>query len=279
MYDLFLFSCKATVAIYCLALLFLYLNQDQIVFARQTLAQNIVLQKGTSEIQFSHQGETLLGWFIQRENAPLLIYYGGNGEEVSSYMPLFENQKAYSVLMLNYRGYGQSTGSPSETHLVADALHVFDTIVQQRKLDPKQQVFLMGRSLGSGIAVQVAAQRPIVAAILVTPYDTLSNVGARKYPIFPVKWLVRHRFDSLSHAPNISVPALFLSAQLDTLIPPDHAFSLQDAWAGSTERHVFVGAHHDDICLQDRFWPMVEDFILKQGSKKQDPSKDAKNIH
>ncbi|MDQ6963049.1 MAG: alpha/beta fold hydrolase [Mariprofundaceae bacterium] len=277
MYDIFLFSLKAFVTIYVLILIFLYLNQDSIVFATQPLSQNIRLQDGTSEMVFSHQSETLHGWFIHRKKAPLLIYYGGNGEEVSSYMPLFEQQQKYSVLMLNYRGYGKSTGNPSEISLVADALFVFDAIINQRKLIPQQEVFLMGRSLGSGIAVQVAAQRPVVAIILVTPYDTLTNVGARKYPMLPVKWMIRHRFDSLSHAPNIKTPALFLSAELDTLIPPEHAFSLEEAWAGVSQRHVFAGASHDDITQQALFWPMVENYILKQGSETQVQSENKKN--
>ena len=107
-------------------------------------------------------------------------------------------------------GYGSSQGSPSETALVADALRWYDELAPHY-----QTVYLLGRSLGSGVAVQLAAARPVSGVILVTPFDSMVEVGRRHYPFLPVSWMLRHRFDSIAAAPKISAPLLCLVATRD----------------------------------------------------------------
>ncbi|WP_242209250.1 MULTISPECIES: alpha/beta fold hydrolase [unclassified Pseudomonas] len=144
-----------------------------------------------------------------------LIYFGGNAEDVSRNLPEFaEAFPEYAVYLLNYRGFGGSGGSPSEEAIAEDALALFDQVYASHP-----QVSLIGRSLGSGVAVRLASQRPVQNLILVTPYNSLEEIAARQYPWVPVKWLLKDRFESGKYAAHIRVPTLLLAASDDEVIP------------------------------------------------------------
>ncbi len=126
---------------------------------------------------------SLSGWVIPArdpESAPLVFYFGGNGEDVSvTGLDIRVNADANFVLM-NYRGYGTSEGAPSESALFADALFTYDTLTAATPHNGKIVAF--GRSLGFGVAVYLSAQRRIDALVLVTPYDSIRNVARRRFP-------------------------------------------------------------------------------------------------
>jgi pimeloyl-ACP methyl ester carboxylesterase len=144
-----------------------------------------------------------------------VIYFGGNGEDVSQSIPTL--QRAFpdsSLFALHYRGYNGSTGAPSENVLIADALVLFDRVHTNHP-----RVVMIGRSLGSGVAIHVASVRPVERLILVTPYDSLQEIAARRFPLFPVRWLLLDKFESWRYAPLVSAPTLLLAAQYDEVIP------------------------------------------------------------
>ncbi|WP_095124553.1 alpha/beta hydrolase [Pseudomonas sp. Irchel s3a12] len=151
----------------------------------------------------------------ERVGPRALIYFGGNAEDVSRNLPEFaEAFPDYAVYLLNYRGFGGSGGSPSEAAIAEDALALFDQVYASHP-----QVSLIGRSLGSGVAVRLASQRPLQHLILVTPYNSLEEIAARQYPWVPVKWLLKDRFESGKYAAHIRVPTLLLAASDDEVIP------------------------------------------------------------
>jgi pimeloyl-ACP methyl ester carboxylesterase len=151
----------------------------------------------------------------ERVGPRALIYFGGNAEDVSRNLPEFaEAFPEYAVYLLNYRGFGGSGGSPSEEAIAEDALALFDQVYASHP-----QVSLIGRSLGSGVAVRLASQRPVQNLILVTPYNSLEEIAARQYPWVPVKWLLKDRFESGKYAAHIRVPTLLLAASDDEVIP------------------------------------------------------------
>jgi pimeloyl-ACP methyl ester carboxylesterase len=151
----------------------------------------------------------------ERVGPRALIYFGGNAEDVSRNLPEFaEVFPEYAVYLLNYRGFGGSGGSPSEAAIAEDALALFDQVYASHP-----QVSLIGRSLGSGVAVRLASQRPVQQLILVTPYNSLEEIAARQYPWVPVKWLLKDRFESGKYAAHIRVPTLLLAASDDEVIP------------------------------------------------------------
>ncbi len=152
-----------------------------------------------------------------RENSgpSAVIYFGGNAEDVSQSIPILQRAFPESALFaLHYRGYNGSTGTPSEAVLIADALVLFD---QVRKDHP--QIVMIGRSLGSGVAIHVASIRPVTRLVLVTPYDSLQELAAQRFGFLPLRWLLLDKFESWRYAPNITAPTLLLAAEYDEIIP------------------------------------------------------------
>jgi pimeloyl-ACP methyl ester carboxylesterase len=179
-----------------------------------------------------------------RPGPDAVLYFGGNAEDVSRTVPgLAAMFPGAAVYALHYRGYGGSEGEPGETALVGDALATFD-----RAYRGHANITVVGRSLGSGVAVQVAAARPVAKLVLVTPYDSIAAVAAAHYPAFPVDWLVRDRYDSARRAAALRVPTTLVIAEHDQVIPPLHARRLLQAFAPGVARAVTLrGVGHNDI--------------------------------
>lgn len=192
---------------------------------------------------------------------PLVIYYGGNAEEVTAYAAaVAESYGPRAVLLVNYRGYGESQGSPGEKALVSDALEIFDWAAARADVDPAR-IALHGRSLGSGVAVQVAAGRPARCVVLTSPFASALAVARAVYPWLPVAWLMRHPFDSMAHAPRVGVPALFVMGEADDLIPVEHSERLAAAWGGTVQRLRLKGFGHNDVGIHPSYNATVRAFL------------------
>jgi pimeloyl-ACP methyl ester carboxylesterase len=207
-------------------------------------------------------GPRLRGWLVKAAGAraPLLLYFGGNAEEVSWLVAEAPRLPGWSLLLVNYRGYGRSEGRPGERALLADGLHLYDWARARADVDPAR-VALMGRSLGGGVAVHVAASRPVIGVVLVTPFDSLTAVAQHHYPWLPVRWLLRHRFDALGQAPAVRAPLLCVVAGRDRVVPPAHAARLYAAWAGPRRWVELPGAGHNDISSEPGYWGAIADFL------------------
>ena len=176
--------------------------------------------------------------------APALIYFGGNAEDVSASLPgLAQAFPGHAIHGLHYRGYSGSSGSPTEAALHADALALYD---QVQRLHP--QITLVGRSLGSGIAVRLATLRPVQRLVLVTPYHSLREVAERSYPYLPVRWLLKDGYEAWRDAPRVTAPTRLLLAGQDRLIPPEHGQALaREFRPGIASVRVLDQAGHNDI--------------------------------
>ena len=245
-----------------------FLLQERLIFYPQPLSdaarQDIGLRNPKSQNVFAQaaDGTRLHAWYLPGSpEAPLILYFGGNAEAVAWMIGVGAVVPKASWLLVDYRGYGLSEGSPSEDALAADALLWYDRFAPQAK-----KVIVFGRSLGSGVAVRLAAERRIDAAILVTPFDSMTAVGKRHYPYLPVSLLIRHRFDSLSRAPKMTAPLLCVVAMRDSIIPPEHAKLLYDAWAGPKRWIALEGAGHTDVDGHPDFWPNINVFLNERSS-------------
>jgi pimeloyl-ACP methyl ester carboxylesterase len=254
--------------------LIVYLAQDSLIFYRQPLpdARRAEIARrfpaATEVTIHAVDGAKLNGWLVRpggSERAPLVLYYGGNAEEVSHMLeaigdPVRGDTPGIAWLVINYRGYGASEGTPSQVSLVADALAGHDYASTLPGIDAKR-LFVFGRSLGSGVAVQLAAHRPVRGVILVSPYDSLAAVAKRYYWYLPVDWMLKHRFDSIAVAPQMSQPLLCFIAERDDVIPPEHAERLFAAWAGPKRKVLLGGAGHNTTDGAQGFWPAVREFL------------------
>ncbi len=184
-----------------------------------------------------------------------VIYLGGNAEDVSASLPLLNVAFPDHALYLpHYRGYLGSTGTPNERALVADALALFDRVAAGHR-----EIVVIGRSLGSGIAVQVAAVRPVKKLVLVTPFDSLAALAARQFPYFPVRWLLRDKYESWRHAPQVKAPTLLLVAGRDEIIPAQSSARLLSRFpAGVATMQVIEGAGHNTISEAPAYVPALQ---------------------
>ena len=173
-----------------------------------------------------------------------LIYLGGNAEDVSTSLPqLAQAFPDRALYLLHYRGYAGSSGSPSETALVSDALALFDKAAADHP-----DVVVVGRSLGSGVALQVASLREVGKLVLVTPYDSLATLAAAQFPWVPVRWLLQDKYESWRYVAKVQAPTLIVAAQHDEVIPPASTQRLAARFA--KERlvlRVIEGAGHNTI--------------------------------
>jgi len=241
----------------------LYALQDKMLFLPRPLVGAGPSGSHVESVELAAEdGIPLRGWLVksQRIPAPLLVYFGGNAEEVSWLAAAGVERSGWSVLLMNYRGYGHSEGRPSEAWLFADALRLYDWAAGRTDVDARRIVG-MGRSLGSGVAIYLATQRTLAGLVLITPFDSITAVAQRHYPFLPVRWLLRHPFDSLSRAGAIAVPTLMLVAGRDTIIPPAHAERLYERWPGPKRWIEFPGADHDSISAEPGYWRAITTFL------------------
>ena len=197
---------------------------------------------GTALLTLAADGRQVLATMREHEGSNALIYFGGNAEDVSANVPgMAAAFPDHALYLLHYPGYGGAPGRPSEAALVADALALFDRVAARHP-----RVTVLGRSLGSGVAMQVASARPVERLVLVTPYDSLLGIAAHRFPWIPVGWILRDKFESDRHAAKVTAPTLLIVAERDEVIPRASTERLHGRFAGGVATlGVIAGADHN----------------------------------
>ena len=199
----------------------------------------------------AHDDTRLSGWLLVpvpgAMKCPGVVYFGGRSEEVSWVVRdaarLFPGM---AVLACNYRGYGQSHGIPGEAAMVDDAMMLYDWLAQCPQVDAKQ-IAVVGRSLGSGIALQVAAARSVKSVVLLTPYDSILAMAQKRFRVLPVSLVLRHRFESTKHALKVTAPVYVLRAETDIVVPADHTDKLMKALGSLQAEETISASNHSTI--------------------------------
>jgi pimeloyl-ACP methyl ester carboxylesterase len=207
-------------------------------------------------------GKRLRGWIRvpSATPAPLVLYFGGNAEEVSWTLADRRWPRGWAIAAVNYRGYGASEGAPGEVSLVGDALAIYDAIAARADVDPRR-IVAVGRSLGTGVAVKLGVARPLAGVILISPYDSLVQIGRTHYPWLPVGWLLKHRFDVAADASRVQAPLLAIVAAGDWIIPNERSRALYDAWTQAKTWVVMPEADHNTLGVSDTFWAEIARFL------------------
>jgi uncharacterized protein len=256
----------AAAAVFVVLAALLYWRQESFIFFPRPNDALLARRHQASRIEIRAPGGPLEGWRIanpRTASQAIILYFGGNGEDVlytATTAPLLHAQ---DTLVVNYRGYGGTRGKPSQRALYEDGLAIYDYALESGARP--EQIVVMGRSLGSGVASMIAANRQVAGAILVTPFDSLAEVAARHYRFMPLKLLLRHPFPSAQWARKAQAPALILAAERDTVIPPVHARRLYEAWAGPKQIHVLDGVGHNDIELHPDYYRQINEFLDRVG--------------
>ncbi|MDE3059900.1 MAG: alpha/beta hydrolase [Pseudomonadota bacterium] len=240
-------------SLYGLLLAFLYLSQRQMIYhPDKTIAtpEQYGLQ-GFSEQFISSGGERLQLWYHPAPaGRPTVVYYHGNasnlGDRAGIYAALAG--QGFGVLALSYRGYGKSSGSPSEQGLYADARAAIAFLATQNI--PPANIILYGESLGTGVAVQMATEYPVALLVLQAPYTSVAGRAAEMYPYVPVRLLMKDTFDSIDKIGRVRSPLLIFHGELDTVIPVHHGRALLAAANPPKEAIFFPGNAHNDFDSQ-----------------------------
>jgi len=256
----------------------LYFMQNDLLFPRKALDEGFALWAHQT---FPHaetkvttlDGTLLHGWFVQRhlrEKKPLILYFGGNAEEVTNFLYFYgEHFPQYAIATFNYRGYGLSEGKPSEKNLFQDALFLYDYLSKQSTIDP-QRIYVMGRSLGTGVATYLSSQRQLKGTILISPYDSIVAVAQYHYPFMPMHILLEHPFESFKYASQIKTPALAFVGLEDDIIPALYSQRLIDQWKGEIKKVTFPSADHNSIMDEPLLWKSIEEFISVAAKERRD---------
>jgi hypothetical protein len=243
--------CLVVVAIYMLAAAFMYLSQRSYQYfpEHQGLAAGAVGLMGVQDLKLaSADGEMLQAWYAPAQpGKTTILFLHGNGGEIAGRGERFATYQAqgFGVFFLSYRGYGASSGSPSETGLVSDALSAYDWLIAQG-VKP-DHIMLVGESLGGGVAVQLAAQRPIGALALEATFASAASVASIDYWWLPVRLLMKDKFYSDAIIGKIHVPLLMTHGDQDGAIPLSEGKKLFALANEPKEMVVIPGGTHGSI--------------------------------
>jgi fermentation-respiration switch protein FrsA (DUF1100 family) len=210
-------------------------------------------------------GERLVAWHVPpREGKPVVLYFQGNGGGLDLRANRFRNlvSDGTGLIALNYRGYGGSSGSPTEAGLITDAqtAHAYAA----SRYAPGQLV-LWGESLGTGVAVALAAERPVARVLLESPYTATADVAASIYPFIPVRLLMKDQFRSDQRIARVTAPVLILHGALDRIVPIRFGERLYELVRAPKQFIRLPQAEHND---HEQFGALekVRPFILGQAS-------------
>jgi len=191
-------------------------------------------------------GEKIIAWHVApRGDKPVVIYFHGNGGSLRLRADRFARLAADGVglLAVSYRGYGGSTGSPTEAGLIEDARAAY-AFAAERYPD---RIVLWGESLGSGVAIALAAEKPVAKLILDAPFTSALDIAASAYPFLPVRLLMKDQFRSDLRIAQVKAPVLILHGDADSVVPIAYGERLLAMIPGKKQMVRFAGGQHVDL--------------------------------
>lgn len=213
----------AVLCVYALIIVAAYFGQRRLMYfpdRARTLPAQAGLRDVEERILRAPDGTRIVAWYGKaRPGRPTILYFHGNAGGLANRAPRIERfmNEGWGVYMMSYRGYSGGGGSPTEAANVADARLAYGALVQEG-VDPGF-IVIYGESLGSGVAVRLATERPAAGLILDAPYSSIVDVAAAAYPYLPVRWLLADRYESRKYIAQVHMPLLILHGERDRVIP------------------------------------------------------------
>lgn len=244
-------------AVYLAICALMYFNQRRLTYfpdSRRVSPAELGLS-GVSEITLpTPDGETLVAWYARaKPGEPTLLYFHGNAGSLATRVERVRKyvERGRGILILTYRGFGGSTGTPSEISNIADAKLSYEYLIN-KGLRP-EDILLYGESLGTGVAVQTAAARSAAGLILDAPYTSLADVAAERYPWVPVRWLMSDPYRSDLYLVKLTLPVLVVHGDRDDTVPVAMGRKVYELAGGPKELAIINGAGHSDHYLFGSF--------------------------
>ncbi len=232
--------------------IYLYIEQRNLIYFPVKSTQG-----GLSENIYKNNGHAIKVAVLNEEKKRAIIYFGGNAENVEynseHFLTLFPE---YTVYLVKYRGYGGSSGTPTEESIYSDSILIYDSISQAH-----DEVSIIGRSLGSAVATYVASRREINKLVLITPFDSIQNVAQSQLPIYPMGILLKDKHDSYGRAKDIKAETLIIAAEKDRVIKMSHTKRLIDGFTNDVLFHVIEEVGHNSISSHPRYHGLLDEFF------------------
>lgn len=244
------------VAIYLVACVLVYVGQrDMMYFPTPNVERSVA-----DDLRLETDGARLKIWHRARPTSQAMLYFGGNAEDVArSIANLRTALPDHALYLMNYRGYGGSTGEPSEAAFYADAVALYDHVKASHAT-----ISVIGRSLGSAVAAELAAVRPVAKLALITPFDSIANVVNEHFGYLPVGLLLKDRYELIRRVPAITAPVLIVLAEHDDVVPRERSVALIEAF-GSADMEAIVlgGTEHNTIDGTYEYLSELRDFFSR----------------
>jgi fermentation-respiration switch protein FrsA (DUF1100 family) len=252
----------AAITIYLALCAFMYFAQRSLMYFPdrvRTAPADAGLPEAKEEKLVTADGETIIVWHIppRDETKPVVVYFHGNGGALNLRVQRFAKlvMEGIGVVGVSYRGYGGSTGTPTEDGLIADGVAAYEFA---SKLYTPARVALWGESLGSGVAIAVAAEAPVARLVLESPFTSAADVGASIYFFLPVRLLMRDQFRSDLRIKNVKAPVLILHGERDSVVPIAFGERLFAMIIGDKKFTRFKGGEHYDLDRHGGLQAVVE---------------------
>jgi len=229
---------------------------------------------GNWEPDFAHEnvdfessdGTKLHGWLLRNEattDRHILVCHG-NGENVAyatnGYGKYLRRNFNANVFVFDYRGYGKSEGKPFEIGIKQDGERAMEIFCKKLNVKPKD-VIVLGSSLGGGVATHIASTKGCKALVLQRTFDSLVNVAADKYPIFPVRWLMQNRYDSVSALKKYDGPVFQSHGTADRVVPIHHGEALHKATSNPNSKFIPIKGNGHNSVLPLSYWEAFEEWL------------------
>lgn len=195
-------------------------------------------------------GARIIAWYGKaKAGEPTILYFHGNAGSLAARAPRVERfmNQGWGVYMMSYRGYSGGTGSPSEAANVADARLAYGALLLEG-VEPAS-IILYGESLGSGVAIRIATERPVGGVVLDAPYTSIVDLAAQAYPFLPVRMLLADRYESTKYIAQVRVPLLILHGERDAVIPAAMGRELFRLANEPKRLEIFANGGHSDLYL------------------------------
>lgn len=230
-----------------------YFQRNFLYFPTPPPAQNL-----NTEIFIPEENISLNVIVLNPGKSNAILYFGGNAEPVEYNAPHFiEAFTDHTVYLVNYRGYGGSSGTPTEKGIFSDALFLYDILARRH-----ERISSIGRSLGSGVSAYLASTRKIDKLGLITPYDSVQSIAQSRFPLFPAVLLVKDKYASIDRVKNIHADVLMILAEQDDVIPASHSLNLADAFPEQQiQVHTLENTHHNNLSERSKFYVLLKAFF------------------
>ncbi len=256
--------CIAILLIYLLVLLLVYVYQGKLIFHPSKLALDYKFELGELDKEIflkTDDGQTINAIHFCSNNKRVVLYFHGNAGVLNSW----QNTSAHfdgmhtDLLVIDYRGYGKSTGTPTEQGLYLDAEAAYNYLISNGY--DKDSIIVYGRSLGSGVASYIAAKFGCRKLILETPYTSMVDISKSIHPYFFPQYTLKHRFSNMRYMPQINADMLILHGTHDALIPVSHCKEIYEATRSHSKLVVIKNGEHNNLPTFYEYTNALREFL------------------